>query len=116
MRAGESYLLSNAAAGTYSISPNANQAGVLQGGLYEINWVCTIGGGNLAVQKLGPDGSTWIVVPLALDTNAATVAPVVSLTASASTAKFWAEPGQYRIVITTSTANYVSVTRIPTSE
>ena len=115
MRAGEAFLLKNAAAGTYAVSPQANQPNVLQGGWYELEWLATVGGGNLALQKLGPDGTTWEVWPMTLDTNALTTAPVTSLTAAGG-AKFWAPPGQYRIVITTSTANYVSVCRIPTSE
>lgn len=116
MRAGESFVLRNVAAGTYKISPQGKQPGVLQGGWYELAWICTIGGGNLAVKSLGPDSSTEIVVPMTLNTNAQTAAPVTSLTASSSVARFWAPPGQYEIVITTSTANYVSVARIPTSE
>jgi hypothetical protein len=71
----------------------------LQGGLYEIAVVATFGGGNVVLQQLGPDGSTYLPVHTALTANGVATANV--------------PPGQYRVAITTATAVYVTVARVP---
>jgi hypothetical protein len=69
----------------------------LTGGRYGFIVTATFGGGNVALQTLGRDGSTWI--------------PVSSQTAANSVAVDLA-PGQYRIAI--ATAVFVIVGRVPT--
>ena len=116
MRAGESWAWLNVAAGTLEL-PDLNHAGrtgplVLQGGLYLMEYIGT-NPTTCTLEKLGPDSSTWETVYTKLDS---TDAPVAALTTSGSLGRAWVPPGQYRIVVATSTANYVSLTRIPTSE
>ena len=66
----------------------------------------TWGGGNLALQMLGPDGATWIPLQYA-----ATTTPI-SITAN-GVAVFRAPAGPIRVVATTATAVYASVIGIP---
>lgn len=62
--------------------------------------VATWGGGSVALQYRGPDGSTW------LDT------PTVSLSANGGTV-FDLPPCQVRAVPNTATGVYASIARIP---
>jgi hypothetical protein len=71
----------------------------LTGGHYAVSSVATWGGGNVALDMLGPDGSTYIPAFTAMTANAyATV---------------FLPPGQYRFTITTATAVYLNLCRIP---
>ena len=89
---------------TQSYTWSATGAGAtfaLTGGLYmtaahSANW----NSGNVALQVLGPDGSTWIGA-----TNGSLSADG-TLTASLA-------PGSYRFNVTTTAAGAVAVTRIP---
>jgi hypothetical protein len=75
----------------------------LKGGSYLIAAVATFGGGNVELQALGPDQSTWLSLPTALKLSAAgTIAGNLP-------------PGQYRFTITTATAVYCSVAGVPIS-
>jgi len=74
----------------------------LNGGDYLVEAVATWGGGNVELQALGPDGSTYLSLPTAL-----------KLTANGSISGYLT-PGQYRFTVTTATAVYCSVARIPT--
>lgn len=116
MRAGESFsVLSGAAGGavgTFFLSPNANQPGVIQGGLYRLAVVTTTG--TVAITRLGPDGSTFTAVPMYDDTLASTSAPVL-VSAGNKTYTMELEPGVFKYTIATAACN-VSFTRIPTSE
>lgn len=81
---------------------SATTAGfVLTGGVYDIDCVATFGGGNVDFQELGPDGTTWLT-HLAAAFTANGVKDNQSL-----------PPGTYRFAITTATAVYCSVTRVP---
>jgi hypothetical protein len=71
----------------------------LFGGKYAVIWSATLGGGNLQLQTLSGDGTTWVVTGAAL--------------AALGLAVYDLPPGQYRFVITTSTANFITVTGIP---
>lgn len=73
----------------------------LAGGLYQIETVST-GSGSIDLQKLGPDGTTW-------------TARITQITATAGYAQATLPPGTYRWVVVTFTANYLSLTRIPTA-
>lgn len=94
MRATDSYSASNIAATTDAFE--------LKGGYYKVAAVATFGGGSVAFEMLGPDGSTWLVVDA---TN-------TTLTA-AGHGNAAVPPGKYRLAIATATAVYASVVRIP---
>lgn len=75
-------------------------AKVLVGGLYQLIANATWNAGNVKVQQLGPDGSTW------LDTG-------VSLTANGVTTVYLAAGVQARLVVTTATGVYAALSRVP---
>ena len=72
---------------------------VLLGGKYGIMVSATFSGGNVALQGLALDGATWVTVLPAFTTNGYGYLEL--------------PPGEYRVQITTATAVYVSVSRIP---
>jgi hypothetical protein len=77
----------------------------LKGGRYSLTAVATWGGGNIAVQMLAPDGSTWIT-PL----NKANSANILS----ANGQQVMDLPaGQYRINVTTASAVYAAIASVP---
>lgn len=73
----------------------------LMGGYYMVAGIATWGGGNVELQALGPDGSTWLSLPTAL-----------KLTANGMIAGY-VPRGQYRFTVTTATGIYCSVSGIP---
>jgi hypothetical protein len=75
----------------------------LFGGYYFVAVVATFGGGNVELQLLGPDQSTWLSAPTALKLTAA------------GTIAGYLPPGLYRFAITTATAVYCSVAGVPLS-
>ena len=117
MRAGDAFHWTNVAAGTLQYPddnhPQLTGPLVLQGGIYEVEIDCT-GTPALTVAKLGPDGVTWTNRYITPD--AAQGTPAASLVASGASGKLVLPPGNYRVAVATSTANYVSLTRVPTSE
>lgn len=72
----------------------------LKGGKYALIASATFGGGNLQLQVLAMDGTTYV--------NAA-----ASITAAGLTT-YDLPQGMYRVSVTTATAVYVSLTSIPT--
>lgn len=82
-----------------NVGTGATSAFELKGGKYGVLWQATLGGGNLALQALAADGGTWLAVGTALS--------------ALGFASFDLPPGQYRFNVTTSTANYISMTGIP---
>ncbi len=75
----------------------------LVGGAYALDAVATWGGGNVTLQRLGPDGATWI--------NADATA--ISLTANGTSGAVALPGGSYRIAVTTATGVYASLNRCP---
>lgn len=71
----------------------------LNGGLYHISVVATFGGGNVVLQILAEDESTFLPVHTALTANG-----VANVTLPA---------GQYRWAVTTATAVYAAVVGVP---
>ncbi|MFO1099746.1 MAG: hypothetical protein U1E81_16135 [Xanthobacteraceae bacterium] len=71
----------------------------LKGGKYAIVASATFGGGNLQLQALAADGSTYVNVGS-------------SITAAGLTT-YDLPPGSYKIAVTTATAVYVSITSVP---
>lgn len=122
MRAGEAYKWLNLAPGTYTAANQSSAGGVgqtlstgfvLQGGSYELSLNCT-GTPSMAFQQLGPNGTTFTSLFLTPD-----IAPTTPLTPAVLAGIYRVlniPPGIYKITVGTSTANYVSLTRIPQSE
>lgn len=76
------------------------------GGIGKLMASATFGGGSIALQMLGPDGSTWLPVDQYAQATAA------SLTA-AGMVTFIAPAGRIRALITTATAVYATITGCP---
>ena len=81
-----------------NISANTAAFSLVGGGKYGFGVSATFGGGNMQLQTLSLDGSTWIKVGS-------------SITA-AGLSTFDLPPGQYRIGIRTATAVYAALTKI----
>jgi hypothetical protein len=90
MAATESHQYSNISATTGAFA--------LLGGKYEFSVAATFGGGNVQLQTLSLDGSTWINAGSSVTVNGISTLELA--------------PGQYRIAITTATAVYASLTTI----
>lgn len=114
MRAGESFKLSNVAAGTYPVKPNSGNVQALQGGHYFLDLICT-GTPSLKLEVLGPDGTTYTEV-LPIKSGVGFAGTPATIVAAGLYWYFYLPPGNYQIVIATSTANYVSLTRVPEAE
>lgn len=84
--------ISNQGAGSYPL-------GALGGGKYALVVSATFGGGNVQLQVLANDGSTWVNVG--------------SNVTAAGLSNYDLPPGQYQFVVTTATAVYASITRVP---
>ncbi|MDT5016569.1 MAG: hypothetical protein QOD39_2729 [Mycobacterium sp.] len=74
---------------------------LLDGGLYAVTSKGTWGGGNLALQRLSSDGSTYVTCLTAFTADGYAT---VSL-----------PPGSYKFAVTTATAVYVDIVAIATS-
>lgn len=83
-------------------SISTDQTFKLNGGVYTMDAVATWGGGNVALKRLGPDGSTYLSLDSALTLSANGTSGPVAL-----------PPGDYQLDVTTATALYVSVVRTP---
>lgn len=89
---GESTIFSNIGAGSTA-------AFKLKGGKYGLTIIATFGGGNVQLQTLAADNSTWVNVG--------------SSVTAAGFSTLDLPPGQYRFTVTTSTAVYISLSSIP---
>ena len=105
MRAQESYNQKDVAAGTYGPI-------LLDGGRYRLSAKSTWGGGNLVLQQLLPDGSTFFTL-FGRPSDATPTTWVGSLLADGVVDFLDLPPGTYQVVITTAIANYFSLTRVP---
>lgn len=72
----------------------------LQGGAYVMDAIATWSSGSLTLQRLGPDGATFITAATALS-------------ADGTTGSIALPPGTYRISATTATGIWASIARIP---
>lgn len=90
--AGESVQFSNISATTAAFN--------LKGGNYAAIASATFGGGNLQLQALALDGSTYVSVGS-------------TITQAGFTAYNNLPPGSYKWAVTTATAVYVALTRVP---
>lgn len=89
----QSVQFSNVAAGN-------SAAFQLKGGQYAIMTKST-GAGTIDLKILAQDGSTWLAV-------------ITQITATSGYATAYLPPGQYRYEISGFSANYVSITLVPT--
>lgn len=92
--AGEGFSIKNSGAATLGFS-------LVIGGLYQVSAHATWGGGNADLQILLPDGVTYL-----------SMGSATKLTADGF-ATIYLPPGTYQVVITTSTAVYWAIARIP---
>lgn len=90
MAPNESVLFSNISATTAAFA--------LRGGRYNVDVIGT-GFGTVTLQRLGPDGSTWLPALANFTANGTQLADLAS--------------GSYRFAIVTATAVYAAVVRIP---
>ena len=72
----------------------------LVGGVYVVDAIGTWNSGTLTLQRLGPDGNTYITALTALSADGASAATALPA-------------GTYRLAIATATAVFVSVARVP---
>lgn len=91
MNVTESERFSNIAATTAAFT--------LKGGRYGIAAVATWGGGTIELQTLGPDGSTYLSTGTQFSANGYKTVDL--------------PPGQYKFVVATATAAFVSVSSVP---
>lgn len=85
----------NAAAGTSPVFP-------LKGGRYMLEIAAGGSGGTVGLQKLGPDGVTFIPVP-----------PITAALTAAGAAVYDLSGGNFQLVVTTLTAIFASIVRLP---
>lgn len=98
--------MSNGADGQLFSNISATTAAFrLQGGRYVMTVIATFGGGNVQLQMLGPDASTY-VAPFNIAGSAN------NLTANGSQT-LDLPPGQYKFVVATATAVYANLAAIP---
>jgi hypothetical protein len=108
MRAVDTYLASNISATTAAFS--------LQGGRYA---ACVMGSnfGTVKLQMLAADGSTMVDLKAPFDkpdgTGGTEEDLVIGTFAANGTKVFDLPPGQYKLTVSSATAVYASITRIP---
>jgi hypothetical protein len=93
-------MAASGADGIYIVNGSASSAltGLL-GGEYSISVTATFGGGSVTLQMLSLDGSSLI-----------TVLPAITISGFGS---IDLPPGQYQLTVTTATAVYAALSRIP---
>ena len=84
----------------------ANQGVDYPGGIGKFMVSATFGGGNVALQMLGPDGTTWLPIDQYAQASACTLSANGIMT-------FIAPAGRMRAVITTATAVYAAIIGCP---
>ena len=93
-------MAASGADGIYIVNGSASSAlTALLGGTYGIMVSATFGGGSVTLQGLSLDGSTLVTVLPAFTTS--------------GYGSLELPPGQYQITVTTATAVYTAVSRIP---
>lgn len=89
-----------AAAQLSNVATNSAQF-ELKGGVYVLSGVFT--GTSVELQKLGPDGTTFL-----------SFGTPVKLTATGVFGPAYVPPGQYKLIVTSATAVYTELSRVPT--
>jgi hypothetical protein len=85
----------------FSFSAESTDVGPypLLGGVYAISMAATWGGGNVALQQLMPDGSTYLAILTAFTADGSALVDL--------------PPGTYKLAVTTATALQGSLVRVP---
>jgi hypothetical protein len=78
---------------------------LLKGGRYGVDVIATFGGGSVILNRVAGDNSTVLPCP--------NIAGVATGFTAAGYQAFDLPPGSYKLVITTATAVYASVSRVP---
>jgi hypothetical protein len=82
-------------------APGTSATFELKGGIYALDFLGT-GTGTVVLNRLAGDGVTFLPVPLP-----------AAITVSVIAEPLYLPPGQYNVVIATTTANYVTICRVP---
>ena len=93
MRALEAFTAQN-------ISATAAAFAIKFGGIFNMDTVATWGGGSVTLQRLGPDGTSWLTAATAATTNG-------------SSGALYLPAGSYRFAIATATGVYINLIRVP---
>lgn len=94
-------------------STNAGAFNLPLGGRYAISVSATFGGGSVALQQLGPDGTTYLDIKDHFNNAGTAVELTIGSFASAGVFVLDLPAGTYKFTITTATAVYASIARIP---
>jgi hypothetical protein len=97
MTSSESKLFSNIAATTAAFA--------LKGGRYVMSATATWGGGNITLQTLLPDGTTYV--------SPFSIAGTANVLSADGSTTIDCPPGQYKIKVTTASGIYASLASIP---
>lgn len=93
-------------------SVNAGNFNLPFGGRYAIEIIAS-GSGTVELQRLGPDGTTFISIKEHFNNTSTAVELTVGSFASQGMFVLDLPPGVYKFVITTFTAVYARISRIP---
>lgn len=85
---------------------------LLNGGRYGIDVVATFGGGSVALEKLGPDGTTYVSLKAAFNNSGTEADLVIGSFAAAGHKVVDIPPGSYRFTIATASAVYAGISRV----
>lgn len=83
-----------------ALGATSSDSFALQGGVYVMDAIATWNAGSITLQRLGPDGATYM--------NAAT-----GLSADGTTGALTLPAGTYKFTVATATGLWVSISRIP---
>ncbi len=85
----------------------------LYGGRYAVGVVATFSSGSVKFQQLGPDGSTYLDLKAPYDVAGTEQDDVIGTFVANGMKVFDVPPGQYKLTITTASAVYANVVRVP---
>lgn len=83
------------------------------GGYYTVSVHATFGGGNVHLQQLAADDTTWLEVEQAFNNAAAEIDLVTGAFLADGVKAFILAPGQFRFTVTTATGVYIAIARAP---
>jgi len=98
---------------TFSNFSTAQKFTLTLGGRYMLSAKATWGGGNLKLQMLGPDGSTYVDIFGAYDVSAAQQNEPINTLLADGAILADLPPGSYQLAPTTASAIYANIARIP---
>ena len=96
-----------------SNSTNSGNFNLPYGGRYAVAVSATFSGGTVELQYLGPDGTTFLSIKNHFNNTTTAVELPIGSFASAGVFVLDLPAGTYKFVITTATAVYASIMRVP---